>query len=215
MDPDNPPMSGAGEALDSYLARMHRRAPFGVAVIAWDLEPAWNRDAGACRWQETKDLYRFLAESPELDDGEWRARAKARWQALEKRPEPSARSSPPELAHNEILALCMDPIFEALLCVDEAGVRRALGLAGRKVRGWPAGWRKPGVRRPDEDLLQPAVAAARRERTEAARAVRGAWETSKNEWGEFLLRALLDDPRCAHRLLEHPICKRLAELGPR
>lgn len=214
MDPDTPPMSGAGEALDQYMTRMHRRAPFDAAVIAWDLIPEWNREAGVCRWQETLDLYRLLASSKDLD-APWRERARGRWRELTGRPTPSARRRPPVLGRHEILALCMDPVFESLLCVDEAGVRRALGLAGKNVREWPSGWKKVDVRRPDDALLQPAVDAARGERTSATRAVRGAWDTSKNEWGEFLLRSLLADPQCAPKLIEHPICRRLAEIGPR
>jgi hypothetical protein len=59
MDPGNPPMSGAGEPLDALMARKLQGNAFDVAVIAWDLVPAWNPEGAYCRWQETLDLYRF------------------------------------------------------------------------------------------------------------------------------------------------------------
>ncbi len=63
MDPDNPPMSGAGEALDVLITRMLRLHSFEVAVVAWDLVPAWNPAGEFCRWEETLKLYRYLAQS--------------------------------------------------------------------------------------------------------------------------------------------------------
>lgn len=213
MDPESPAMSGASEGLDEYMVRMLQRAPFDAAVVAWDLQPAWNSTAELCRWQETLDLYRLIADREALSHP-WRSRARLRWQELSGRRSPSARRRPPAVERHEILALCMDPVFEALLCIDEAAVRRALGLEGQRVRAWPAGWKKPTAR-PDQELLAAAVIAARAEKTAAARAVRGGWETSKNEWGEYLLRSLLADRRCADKVREHAICARLAEIGPR
>src|SRR5690606_22785331 len=71
MDPDQPPMSGAGESLDQLMVRCLHREAFDAAVVAWDLVPAWNPEGGFCRWQETLDLYRHLATSAVLDEP-WR-----------------------------------------------------------------------------------------------------------------------------------------------
>jgi hypothetical protein len=40
----------------------------------------------------------------------------------------------------------------------------------------------------------------------------GDLKTRKNEWGEYLLRRLLDDEQARPLILGHPISKRLAEL---
>lgn len=216
MDPENPAMSGAGEGLDQYMARMLDRAPFDAAVIAWDLRPAWNASTECCRWQETLDLYRLIAEREELA-APWRAKASARWKELRTRARPSARRVSPTLAEHEILALCMDPMFETLLCVDELALKRALGLDGQRIRDWPSNW-KAQTPQPDRNLLEPAVTAARSEKTAATRVVRGGWQTSKNEWGEYLLRTLLADERSAGKVRTHALCARLQELqeiGPR
>lgn len=61
MDPANPPMSGAGERLDQLIARVLANKGFDVAVVAWDLVPAWNPHGEFCRWIETKDLYSSAA----------------------------------------------------------------------------------------------------------------------------------------------------------
>lgn len=87
MDPANPPMSGAGERLDQLMKRVLDRNPFDVAVIAWDLVPAWNPQGEFCRWIETRDLYRFLAQSDCLPD-RWRERARQRFEELSQRSSP-------------------------------------------------------------------------------------------------------------------------------
>lgn len=48
MDPGLPTMSGAGEALDQLMARCLEREPFDAAVVAWDLVPPKDADAGFC-----------------------------------------------------------------------------------------------------------------------------------------------------------------------
>lgn len=213
MDPRNPPMSGAGERLDQLMARVLARTAFDVAVIAWDLEPAWNPREELCRWLETVDLYRFLSKSGELPEI-WREKAGQRFRELSGRGTPGARSHPPRLEIGMVLPVCMDPAFEGLLVQDESAVKRALGLRA-EPRGWPrTGWDDPRERRPDLRVLAPAVASLRRLRPapDILRKVRGDLKTHKNEWGEFLLRELLQDERSRPLVLSHPIAKRLAEL---
>jgi hypothetical protein len=212
MDPRNPPMSGAGEPLDALMARMLRRAPFDAAVIAWDLVPAWNPEGAFCRWQETLDLYRFLAASTELPDL-WRRKAAERYESLSRRPAPSRRAGPPSLEPGMVLPVCMDPMFESLLVQDEAAVKRAVGVRGR-IQGWPSkGW-GTSLRRPDQDLLAPAIGSLTRMRPRppVLRTVRGDMRTNKDGWGEYLLRRLLADGEARETLLAHPLCLRLREL---
>ena len=113
-----------------------------------------------------------------------------------------------------VLAICMEPMFESLLTQDESAVRRALGLRGQ-VRGWPRhGWADSGERRPDDRILAPAILAAsnQRPKPEPCRQIGGDMRTRKNEWGEFLLRKLLEDEKARATVLAHPIARRLAEL---
>jgi hypothetical protein len=214
MDPANPPMSGAGERLDQLMARVLARDPFDVAVIAWDLVPAWNPQEEYCRWIETCDLYRFLGQSDSLPEL-WRDRARRRFQELSQRPVPSARQRLPPLERGMVLPVCMEPVFEGMLTQDEQAVRRALRIEGRNVRGWPRrGWGDPRERRPDLNVLAPAIQALRalQPRHPLFRQVRGDMRTHKAEWGELLTRKLLEDGQARSLLLEHPIARRLSEL---
>jgi hypothetical protein len=213
MDPRNPPMSGAGEPLDQLMVRELRRSFFDAAVVAWDLVPSWHPDEEYCRWLETLNLYRFLSLSDCLPQN-WRDQARARFEELSSRPAPSSRSRPPRLQPGMILPLCMDPVFESLLVQDEGGIKRALGI-DREPRGWPRrGWRDPQERRPDLNVLAPAIRSAMgiRPKLGVMRAIRGDMRTHKTQWGEFLLKSLLDDEQSRDRVLEHPILRRLAEV---
>lgn len=213
MDPANPAMSGAGEALDALMVRTMNRSPFDAAVVAWDLVPAWNTEAGYCRWQETLDLYCHLSRR-EILPAPWRQQAGSRLQELQGRPVPSARLRPAKLERHQVLPLCMDPVFESLLLQDEAAVKRALGLKG-KVPRWPDSWGDRSEKRPDEKLLAPAVFAAQSTKPMPAiiSGVRGSLRTNKDGWGEFLLRRLLAEDK--DHVVGHPIARRLAEIGPR
>ena len=214
MDPANPPMSGAGERLDQLMARVLARTPFDVAVIAWDLVPAWNPQGEFCRWIETCDLYRFLAQSESLPEL-WREHARRRFEELSRRPVPSARQRLPPLERGMVLPVCMEPVFEGILTQDEQAVRRALGIEGRNVQGWPRhGWSDPQERRPDLNVLASAIRALRALRPSHPlfRQIRGDMRTHKAEWGEFLTRRLLDDDQARPALLGHPIARRLSEL---
>lgn len=214
LDPSNPPMSGAGERLDQLMGRILARTPFDAAVIAWDLVPSWNPEESYCRWEETLNLYRFLSHRDGLS-APWREQAERRLQELEARGVPSARQRPPQLKRHGVLGLCMDPMFEGLLVQDEAAAKRALGLKGN-VPAWPStGWALPQERRPDSNVLAPAVLAAQSAKSKAIVGVRGSWRTNKDGFGEFLLRQLLADEGARPKLLAHPLSKRLAEIGPR
>ncbi len=214
LDPSNPPMSGAGERLDQLMGRILVRTPFDAAVVAWDLVPAWNPEERYCRWEETLNLYRFLSQRDGLS-APWRAQADRRLRDLENRSAPSARGQPPQLNRHSVLGLCMDPMFEGLLVQDEAAAKRALGLKG-SIPAWPSsGWAQPQERRPDTNILAPAVLAAQSVKSKTIVGVRGSWRTNKDGFGEFLLRQLLADEGARPKLLAHSLCRRLAEIGPR
>jgi hypothetical protein len=212
MDPKNPPISGAGEALDQLMARWLQRAPFDAAVVAWDLVPALNPEEGLCRWQETLNLYQWLGASVSLTEP-WCRAAKRRHSALLSRAIPSQRMQPHRVAPHEVVAVCMDPMFEALLLQKEQDVLRAFGIRVRPT-GWPTqGWTS-AVRRPDDDVLVPMIDALRsgphRQWPRVAKTIR-ADARNKDPWLEYLLRHLLDDPDARALVLEHPICRRLTE----
>jgi hypothetical protein len=216
MDPRKPRMSGAGEGLDRLIARLLKTLRFDAAIIAWDLAPPWNPDGSFCRWEETLDLYRFLAKSddpnlPQL----WKQKAADRLDALENRQAPGKRLGAPRLEEGMILPVCMEPMFESLLVQDERAIRRALGISGL-VKGWPShGWADATQRAPDRRVLNVAIQAIGRmqPRPEVLRRVRGDFETNKHEWAEFLLRKLLADERGRAVVLAHPIARRLAEIA--
>lgn len=110
MDPDNPPMSGAGEALDVLMARMLKLHAFDAAIVAWDLVPAWNPEGSFCRWLETLNLYRFLADSKAMPDV-WKGQASRRYEEMSRRRTPGERLQPPALQPGMILPICMEPLI--------------------------------------------------------------------------------------------------------
>lgn len=216
MDPDMPPMSGAGESLDQLMVRMLKREPFDAAIVAWDLVPAWNPEvAGLCRWAETLRFYELLGADGCCLDEAWKTKASNRFDELSSRPIARARRGPPVLENFSILALCMEPMFEACLILDEGAIRRALGVAHTKrPRNWPSdGWGGGQNQRPDQ-LLAAVINALDRERPKPKilRQVGGNMRNNKDGWGEYLLRTMLADEEVSEVILEHPIAARLAEL---
>lgn len=213
MDPTQPRMSGGGEALDQLMVRVMKREPFDAAVVAWDLVPAWNPQETFCRWDETVNLYRFLAGSSSLPPV-WKDQAARRYANYRERSIPGERGGPPRLEEGMVLPVCMEPMFEALLIQDESAVRRALGI--RKIpQGWPRrGWVDSKERHPDTQVLGPAIRSLFRIRPKPAvlRKIHGDMMTHKNEWGELLLREMLSDERAQATILAHPIAVRLKEL---
>jgi hypothetical protein len=213
MDPAAPQMSGAAERLDQLMARKLVAHPFEVAVVAWDLVPDWNSSGEYCRWLETIRLYEGLSESEVLPDL-WRNSARRRLEELRSRPTPSARRQLPLYRPGMVYAVCMDPMFEALLTESDLVARRALGVAVPPA-GWPrGGWGDRSERRPDAKILAPAVAALgnQRPRPRIVNQVRGNMRTNKEGWGEFILRRLREDPEGQRLLQGHRFAKRLREL---
>jgi|ERR1700694_163596 len=214
MDPQAPAISGAGEALDELFTRTHRMTRFQAAVVAWDLHPKWNPEAAYCRWNETVDLYRLLAQSNALD-APWKHFAHERFDDLRNRPEPSSRAVPAHVTDGSIIAVCMEPMFEAILAQDERCVRRALGITGRHLDRWPnRGWGDPAERQPDSRVLAPAIRATRlaRPRPRVASRIIGDFVTHKDDWNDHLLRSALADPECRGIVLGHPALRRLREV---
>lgn len=210
MDPDSPAMSGASVGLDELILREIEGDGIDVAVAAWDLLPPWDPAANACRWNECLNLYRHLSRSDVLPD-EWRDDAASRYSELRARPSPGARVQAPGARPNSVLAVCMEPMFEAILTACEAGVRRALGVEGRGIRDWPP-WSDHGEI--DRRVIQPALSAARAVRPTPAvfRQIRGDFRTAKHEWAEYLLRELFADERCRDQLVRTSFCQRLIEV---
>lgn len=206
-------VSSLGEAFDYYLQRVIERDGIDRAVVAWDLHPKWNSHSARCRWEETLELYRGLASSPALP-ASWKYEAQQRLQALQARARPSARLGPPAKVQHSVLPLCMDSMFESLLC-DENLVREALGVVGTNVKGWPTRWGS-SVPNPDSAILAPAVAAVRRKfpKGAASRHVRRDWRSGKNDWGLYLVQKATASPHLLARLQRHPIAERLAEVTP-
>ena len=213
MDPELPPMSGAGEPLDALMARELGREEFDTAFVLWDLVPAWDEHTSACRWEDTLALYEGLAASQDLPSV-WRRNAGARLRELRRRGEPALRTCVPAPAPATTLAVCMEPVFEGLLVQNEDPVRRALDVRGRQVPGWPSPWSTAGVTRPDLRLLQPAIKAARKLRP-VPRVLRQVWgdmRTAKHDWDARILKALMADARGRDLVLAHPLAKRLREM---
>jgi hypothetical protein len=147
--------------LDLLMRRELERAPFDIAVVAWDLQPRWDRSAAACRWNEVKAFYKGLAHSPELPQP-WVKSANARLAELTARREPTQRLGPPHLVRFSTLAVWMKPDFEGMIA-HESAIRLALGVKGMSVRGWPTDWTEQGPKRMDA-VLDQAIEAARKVR---------------------------------------------------
>lgn len=199
-----PAISGNGETLDQLMARWLVTHPFDVAVVAWDLVPRLNHLVETCRWLETKELYRLLALGALPEP--WIEKAHARFEELEARGEQAgARKHPPAIEPGAVLAVCMEPMFEGLFA-EERALRKALKMVGVSTRRWPTQW---DPRRPDKQLIGPAIAAARDAKIKLP--VRGDFQVSKDEWGAYLFRAMFTDPEHA-QLREHALVRRLREV---
>lgn len=167
-----------------------------------------------CRWEETLNLYRFLAASDCLPEP-WITNARRRLDALSQRSSPGARKLLPDFQPGMVFPVCMVPVFEGILVQQDQAVRRALGLEKERVKGWPRrGWGDPDEKRPDLNVLAPAIQALRslRPKRPILRQVRGDLRTHKAEWGDLLLQRLLADDQARPLILAHPIARRLSEL---
>ena len=218
MDPTQPKMSGASEPLDELIARKLKTIKFDAVVVAWDLVPAWNPEDEFCRWQETLDFYRFLADSQSVDlPVIWKHRAAERLVELRSRTTPGNRSRCPLIKPGVVLALCMEPMFETILVGNEQAARHAFGLK-ETPKDWPvAAWRAPNERRPDANILIPAINAVRnvRPKLKCVKQVPGDFRSNKDGWGEYLLKRLLANPKARSQILSTNIIERLNEIVPK
>jgi hypothetical protein len=104
----------------------------------------------------------------------------------------------------------MQPEFEALLTSNEAHLKRALHVTGH-IHDWPTAWNDRGMRQPGDFLLGRAIRVLPKGNV-AQRVVRGDWRQRKNEWGEYVLRRLIENPASRASVETHPITQRLREL---
>ena len=211
MDRSMPPMSSFSIGLDDIIANALEREPFDIAVILWDLVPPWSPVNGFCRWEETKSLYKGLSESRRLPNL-WRKQAADRLEDLCTRPTNAARAALQELNTGQVFAVCMEPMFEILLALCEDIVMDIFQLRKRPA-GWPNDW--PGVTvRPDIEIIQKAITTARKisPTPSVFRIIRGDMINNKHEWGEFILRQILNNPHCVDKLRNHATSTRLTDL---
>lgn len=199
-----PSISGSAEALDQLMQRWLNRHPFDVAIVAWDLVPRLNHLTETCRWHETLELYRLLGASKLPDP--WPQRARLRFAELAQRPHPGARTRLPSITPGTVLAVCMEPMFEGIFA-DERALRAALKMKGVTSRLWPSKW---DPRRPDNELVGPAIAAAQAAKVQLP--IRCGFQQAKDEWGAYLFRTILADPEHGPRLAEHALLRRLREV---
>ena len=215
LDPECPRVSGNAEALDEVIAR-HVRDPggFDAAVVAWDVLPPLKPEPlltpPGCRWLETMWIMARLAASKSLPPA-WRDVAAQRVQDYESRATPAARQSPRPLLVHEVRLLCMEPEFEGLLLFEKE-LRSVFGVKGKGTKGWPKDW-KPTPQRKGKHILHAAIEAARTVKGSKPLPVHGTiLNAAPNEWGEWLLRKLLDRDDSRAKLANHPIVRRMAEV---
>jgi hypothetical protein len=203
--------SSTGVPLDELMRQKLLLHDFDAAVVAWDLYPPWLTvpDEGRCRWAETVRLYQCLAHS-QLLPPPWPQRAAERLRSLESRPIPSARAFSPRLERGCVLAVCMEPEFEALL-LNEAGVRNTLKLRGKKIKSWPTEWSEVGARRP-KSVLNDALMAASKLRPPPAvfRRIPGDMRTAPHAWASYLMTHA--SPELREHVEQHRISRRLREV---
>lgn len=212
MDPKMPPMSGAAEPLDQFIARKLNQFNFDAAIVAWDLQPVWNGGASrGCRWQETLALYEGLAISKNLPQV-WIDNAKQRLAELKARAVPSDRRHPAKLAQGAVIGVCMEPVFEGLISSNEKILSQILGCHGKRVPDWPK-WNS-ATQHPEREHLGPAIQAAKamQPRIKAAHAVRGDLITAKHAWACRLVDGMASTPAGSAALRNHPIGSRLRDL---
>lgn len=203
-------LSGTGAVpLDERIKVELEKQSFDVAVIVWDLQPPWDRNARPCRVEETIRLYKSLSESDALPDV-WRTNAGDRHAKLTELGEGKVWNALKPLRHS-VFAVCMEPTFESLLLCCEQTVQRALGCQGKPQRHWPK-WDSESIE--PEELLQSAIQAARcvRPTPQIFRKIRGDMKNAKNEWGEYLLREMCADKQCKTTMQSHPLVKRLKSM---
>lgn len=187
-------------------------------IVAWDLEPV-DKGQTRCAWREKLGLYRGLADSKQLllCGTAWARDAASRAAALEGlKGQPPDGASRSRLVPGSVLGVCMEPMFEGLLAHDGRAIRQAMGLESDPPR-WPPNKRwNSDERDPSTNLLAASVDAMRDLRPPAKirRIIRAIYDEAKDEWCEYLLRKLFEDPGQAAIIRSHPIARRLLGVMP-
>jgi hypothetical protein len=194
--------------LDELIRVELARDSFDAGIIAFDLLPPWDAKAKICRWEETLRFYRAMKNSTRLPE-DFRTRAGERLAELEARARPSDRFAPPRLDRGSLLAVCMDPEFEALF-EDEIAVRRVLGVGRKLPKGWPPTWGEGGVAL--KTLLSRAINAARSldPAPKVLRQMRGDFVDRPHEWAAYFAGS--GEARMLETISRHPTSQRLREL---
>jgi hypothetical protein len=145
-----------------------------------------------------------------LPDDPWKNWASDRYQELLNRGN-RRRVGPLRMTRGAIHAVCMEPTFESILLICESIVRRLFGVRDSRRIGWPS-WDITGER--PENVIQDSIMSAKKIRPvpKVFRIVYGDMKTAKNDWGERILREMLNDPECLEQLREHPTSRRLREV---
>jgi hypothetical protein len=214
LDPRRPKASGNGEALDELIERHLKLDPsIEAAVVAWDLEPPLI-EGDACRRRETVAVMRALGASRCLREP-WRARAAAWAQRYAAGGPQGAPAATAPLTPCEIRPLCISPEFEALF-LDQRRMREALNVTRRQVRGWPKNGWDPGATRRPKQTVSEAVESVRRlsPPPDGLPPIRSPMVDSPNEWGEWLLRRMLQSPEGQAHVRADPMSRRLVDLVP-
>jgi hypothetical protein len=198
--PGSPPKGEGVEPLDVLISRMHERHGFENAIIAFD---RWPRNEAIpsepyCLRTEVNFILEAFKRRAILPAGFLDAATALLERYRDFRKTPRAASRPP-LGPLEFLF--MDPTFEGLLVHDESAVLHALGLKIRP-KDWPKF--KTHSRKPEKEILPPAIAAAARQRQVSLRA----FHHDKHGWALKIIRAATEDAK----LWEHPIIERLEKL---
>lgn len=208
--------TSSAEQLDYVLERLRRVHDIDCFVVAWDLLPPWDKTVAACRWQETLAFYEGLSLSEALHEP-FRESSRLRFSELSQRSEPSQRPGVPSLEPGAVIAVCMDPVFEACL-LDERAMRKSLEILNKRVPFWPGQWASSAS--VADKLVGKAIHAAREVSRSAKRTqpalkklfnrLPGPYEISKTEWGIYLLESGNFD----ETLKSSGFGKRLVELKP-
>ncbi|HRI69764.1 MAG TPA: hypothetical protein PK156_36295 [Polyangium sp.] len=194
-----PKTPGSREALDVFIERMYQKYAFDVIIVAFDRIPKNQLVPFECMRAEINFiLERFVARkylAPELLDS-----GQALLEHYANNPGCSRDAGRPPRGMIDVLY--MDPMFEALLVMDESAVMRALGLK-RRPKDWPKF--DPSNLHPDSNILAHAVKFASED---IRRLIRGDMKSHKHDWALQIIRSADTDAR----IFQHPIAQRLRTL---
>ena len=197
--------------LDEEIERLGLGQPGDALVVAWDVRPVWARlTTVVCRWRETVGLYEQLHQRQQLP-ASLCAHVKARWQDLSGRSTPSEKTSPEgRLSAGSLYAVCMDPMFEEIFCMEDV-IWQALELTGQRVKDWPPSWNKR-AKLDAKMLLDKAIHAARRHKPQPAvvRRIGLDYTTNQEAWAAHFVRSFAD--HSPDKFGKQPVIQRLRTL---